>query len=182
MATKARAIASWALSAFKARDKTTMLTRCKSLVRSQLEYCCPLWNCHKVTDIQVLEGVQKTFTSRIWGLQHLDCNIWIMSLQRQRECYMLIHMWKIFDGCFPNDIDIKFCDPSRKGVRAKVLSLCKSSYLRNQSLYDHSFAVQGPRLWNTIPAHLHQLTELSTFKSALTKCLLTIPDRPPVVG
>ena len=187
MATKARAIASWALSAFKARDKTTMLTLYKSLVRSQLEYCCPLWNCHKVTDIQVLEGVQKTFTSRIWGLQHLD--YWqrlkalkIMSLQRRRERYLLIHMWKILNGCSPNDIDIKFCDPSRKGVRAKVPSLCKSSSLRNQSLYDHSFAVQGPRLWNTIPAHLHQLTEPATFKSALTKYLLTIPDTPPVVG
>ena len=187
MATKARAIASWALSAFKARDKTTMLTLYKSLVRSQLEYCCPLWNCHKVTDIQVLEGVQKTFTSRIWGLQHLD--YWqrlkalkLMSLQRRRERYLLIHMWKILNGCSPNDIDIKFCDPSRKGVRAKVPSLCKSNSLRNQSLYDHSFAVQGPRLLNTIPAHLHQLTQPATFKSALTKYLLTIPDTPPVVG
>ena len=78
MATKARAIASCALSAFKSRDKTTMLTLYKSLVRS-------------------LEGVQKTFTSRIWGLQHLD--YWqrlkalkLMSLQRRRERYMLIHM------------------------------------------------------------------------------------------
>ena len=102
-----------------------MLSLYKSLVRSKLEYCCPLWKCHKVTDIQVLEGVQKTFTSRIWGLQHLD--YWqhlkalkLMSLQRRRECYLLIHMWKILNGCSPNDIDIKFCDQSRKGVRAKV--------------------------------------------------------------
>ena len=95
---------------------------------------------------------------------------------------MLIHMWKILNGCFPNDTDIKFCDPSRKGVRAKVPSLCKSSSLRNKSLYDHSFAVQGPRLWKTILAHLHQLTELATFKSALTKYLLTIPDTSSVVG
>ena len=33
-----------------------------------------------------------------------------------------------------------------------------------------------------MPAHLHQLTELALFKSALTKYLLTIPDTPPVVG
>ena len=48
--------------------------------------------------------------------------------------------------------------------------------------FHHSFAAQGPRLWNIIPAHLHQLTEPATFKSALTKYLLTIPDTPPVVG
>ena len=55
ISTKARSIASWALSAFKARDDTTMLTLYKSLVRIQLEYCCPLWNCHKVADILILE-------------------------------------------------------------------------------------------------------------------------------
>ena len=33
---------SWILSAFKTRDRTTMLTFYKSLVRSRLEYCCPL--------------------------------------------------------------------------------------------------------------------------------------------
>ena len=58
---------------------------------------------------------------------------------------MLIHMWKILSGCFPNDTDIKFCDPSRKSVRAKVPSLCKSGSVRNQSLYDHSFVVQTRR-------------------------------------
>ena len=118
MATKARAIASWALSAFKARDKTTMLTLYKSLVRSQLEYCCPLWNCHKVTDIQVLEGVQKTFTSRLWGWQHID--YWqrlealkLMSLQHQRDRYLLIRRWKIVNGCSTNDIDRFVTHPGR---------------------------------------------------------------------
>ena len=109
MATKARAIASW-LSVLLKPETRQQCCPCivyKSLVRSQLEYCCPLWNCHKVTDIQVLEGVQKTFTSRIWGLQHLD--YWqrlkalkLMSLQRRRECYLLIHMWTILNGCSPN--------------------------------------------------------------------------------
>ena len=45
--------------------------------------------------------------------------------------------------------------PSRRGSRANVPSLCKK-----QSLYDHSFALLDSRLWNTIPAHLHQMTEL----------------------
>ena len=31
-------------------------------------------------------------------------------------------------------------------------------------------------------SEMHQLTESATFKSALTKYLLTIPDTPPVVG
>ena len=51
VASRARAAASWALSAFKTRDRTTMLTLFKSLVRSHLEYCCPLRNSIKVSDI-----------------------------------------------------------------------------------------------------------------------------------
>ena len=47
-----------------------MLTLFNSLVRSILEYCSPLWNLFKVADIQELEGVQRTFTSKI-SVQHL---------------------------------------------------------------------------------------------------------------
>ena len=42
IASRARGVASWAFSAFKALDRLTMLTLYKSLVRSHLEYCCPL--------------------------------------------------------------------------------------------------------------------------------------------
>ena len=71
MATKARQKAAWVLSVFHTRSSTIMLTLYKSMVRSLLEYCCPLWNPSKVSDIQELEGVQRTFTSRIAGTQHL---------------------------------------------------------------------------------------------------------------
>ena len=92
IAERAGKVASWVLSEFKTRDKATMMTIYKSLVRSHLEYCCPLWNCSKNKDIQQLEGIQRTFTSKIDGTQHL--NYWqrlkaldLMSLQRRRERY-----------------------------------------------------------------------------------------------
>ena len=66
MASRARKVAFWVLSAFKCRNRITMLTPYKSLVRSHLEYCCPLWNTSKISDIQQIEGVQSTFTLRIW--------------------------------------------------------------------------------------------------------------------
>ena len=142
MAKIARAIASWTFSAFKARDKITMLTLYKYLARSQLEYCCPIWNCHKVTDIQVLEGVQKTFTSWIWGLQHLD--YWqrlkalkLMSLQRRRAKGALHVNPHVEDssGCSPNDIDIKFYDPSRKGVRDSLYISSQNYRTRSPEIF-----------------------------------------------
>ena len=60
ISSRARAVASWVLSAFKARDRVTMVTLYKSLVRSHLEFCCPLWNPCRVADIQQIESVHRT--------------------------------------------------------------------------------------------------------------------------
>ena len=184
---KARTVASWVLSVFRTRDRQTMLTLYKSLVRSQLEYCCPLWNPSNIADIQELEGVQRTFTSRIYGVQHL--NYWnrlkslgLMSLQRRRERYIIIQMWKIYHDLSPNDLKIKFSAPSRLGIKVTVPKLNRSSMQRHQSLYDNSFAVHGPRLWNTIPNQLSSIADPQQFKNKLTEFLLTIPDKPPVKG
>lgn len=184
---RATAAASWVLSAFKARDRNTMLTLFKSLVRSHLEYCCPLWNSNKLSDIQQVESVQRSFTSRVLGVGHLDYwerlkSLNLMSLQRRRERYIIIHMWKILHSRCPNDLNIQFSTPSRHGIKALLPSLTKSSSQRNQSLYDSSFAVMGPRLWNIIPSHLHSAADPMQFKHKLTEFLNTIPDKPPVSG
>ena len=92
---KANQAASWILSVFRCRDHHTMLTLYKSLVRSHLEYCCPLWNPHNNTyNIKSLESVQRTFTAKINGYK--DMNYWdrlaslkLMSLQRRRERYII---------------------------------------------------------------------------------------------
>ncbi len=67
IANKARQKASWVLSVFHTRSPNIMLTLYKSMVRSLVEYCGPLWHPTKISDIQELESVQKTFTIRIAG-------------------------------------------------------------------------------------------------------------------
>ncbi len=46
----------------------------KTLVRSKLEYCFPLWNPCKISDIQTIENVQKQFTRKICGMS--NSNYW----------------------------------------------------------------------------------------------------------
>ena len=165
-----------------------MLTLYKSLVRSHLEYCCPLWHPNKIYDIQLLEGVQRTFTAKISGVQHMD--YWdrlkalkLMSLQRRRERYIIIQMWKILHNLAPNDINVTFATPSRLGLQANVPSISKTSKQRHQSLYDNSFAVLGPRLWNALPSYLSNSSfSQQQFKNRLTDYLNSIPDKPPVKG
>ena len=94
---KGRSIAAWVLSVFKSREPEVMMTLYKTYVRSQLEYCSILWHPQTIEDIELIEGVQRTFTSKISGLS--DKNYWerlevlnLMSLQRRRERYILIMM------------------------------------------------------------------------------------------
>ena len=60
--------------------------------------------------------------------------------------------------------------------------LNKTATSKFQTRYDSSFAVKGPRLWNTLPANLTTPDTLVTFKAQLTRYLLTLPDKPPIHG
>ena len=109
----ANKIAACVLSVFADRSPFVMLTLLKSMVRPQTEYCCPVWSPTKITEIQAIESVQRHFTRRITGCKGM--NYWerlvklhIISLQRRRERYMIIHVWKMYHGCAPNDISMIF--------------------------------------------------------------------------
>ena len=184
---KARKKAAWVLSVFHTRSPEIMLTLYKSMVRSLLEYCSPLWNPSKISDIQELESVQKAFTARIAGVQ--STHYWdrlkelsLMSLQRRRERYIILHMWKILHGKTSNDVNIQFVSRPRLGNLAKVPSAKRSSTAANMSVYDKSFAVMGPKLWNTMPYHMNIISDHEHFKTQLTKFLLVVPDMPPIRG
>ena len=46
--------------------------------------------------------------------------------------------------------------------------MCRGCTSGHQSLYDNSFAVKGPKLWNSVPYHLNSIEEFATFKTKLT--------------
>ena len=184
---KTTAMASWVLSVFKSRDRLVMLTLYKSLVRSHIEYCCPLWHPNKISEIQRLESIQRSFTARILDVNHL--NYWdrlkalqLLSLQRRRERYILLHMWKILYKACPNEMNVEFRSISRLGLQALVPGINRTSTSANQTLYENSFAVVGPRLWNVLPKRLALMDSESRFKFNLTDYLMTLPDEPPVHG
>ena len=153
-----------------------------------VEFNSPLvWNPTRIGEIQAIEGVQKTFTSRISASK--DDDYWkrlqemsLMSLQRRRERYIILQVWKILNSVSPNDIGMKFRETSRKGTMAAIPPLVKGCSQRNQSLYDGSFAVLGARLWNLMPAEIKSLRTFIAFKEKLSRFLDTFPDNPPARG
>ena len=160
---KARNKSAWVFSVFKTREPVPMLALYKSLVRSIMEYCCPLWSPSKVGDIQALESIQRTFISKIAGLNNIDyCQklktLNLISLQRRRRRYIFLFMWRILNQHVSGDvISVVFQTPSKNGIKAKVPEVSKCSHQRHQSTYDSFFAVNQnrPRVWNSFPAIGH---------------------------
>ena len=70
----------------------------------------------------------------------------------------------------------------RLGTKAVIPGISKSSGQRNQTRYEASFAVMGPRMWKIIHGNLYSIDSLLRFKTNLKAFLKTFPDGPPVPG
>ena len=104
------------------------------------------------------------------------------TLQRRRERYIIIHVWKIYHGLAPNDIGMEFHSNPRLGIKANVPSFKNTAQRSISTAYENSFAVNGARLWNTLPKEVNTQTSLNGLKSALGVFLKQFPDNPPVPG
>ena len=180
----------WILRTFSSREPVLMLTLLKSLVIPLVEYCCQLWCPYKMSEIQKLEDVQRYFTRKIHGME--GKNYWerlrvlqLYSLERRRERYLILCVWKILYNKAPNlkgdnRISFKF---SRQGFTCTTPKLNNRSTQRISTYKEKSFFVKGPRLFNCIPSRIRHIADnLETFKTALDKYLMTVPDQPVLPG
>ena len=102
-ASKGSRYAGWILRVFKTREPIAMMTLFKSMVLPHLEYCCPLWSPLTIGRVRQLEAIQRSFTAKISTLSHK--NYWerlkslgLYSLERRRERYMIIYVFKIINS------------------------------------------------------------------------------------
>ena len=97
----------WILRTFTGREELPMITLYRSLLLPLLEYCCQLWHPWKRSEAKSLEGVQRTFTSKIssvsaYGYWDRLRKLHLFSLERRRERYIIIYTWKIINKHVPN--------------------------------------------------------------------------------
>ena len=93
-------LAGWILRTFTIRDPQVMFTLYKSLVMSRLEYASQIWSPYLLKHVYLIEKVQRAFTKHISGMGFLSYSkrlevLKLYSLQRRRERYGIIYVWKI---------------------------------------------------------------------------------------
>ena len=168
---------SWVLRTFQSRHCLPMLTLWKTLIRCHLEYCSQLWSPNTIGATQSLELLQRAFVSRIEGMHGLSywdqlCKLKLFSLERRRERYQIIYTWRIIEGQVPN-LDctpIRVTCSDRRGRSCIPPHIPSSAPERTKSIRFASLSHKGPRLFNSLPADIRNLTgcTLATFKGALT--------------
>ena len=89
-----------------------MVKMFNSYVRSKVEYCSLVWNPWKKEDIDKLERIQKSFTSKIEGLEKLNYHerlkrLNMYSMERQRERYLIINAWQQIEGIKENILNLE---------------------------------------------------------------------------
>ena len=183
---QASQISAWVLRTFTTRQQFPLMTLYKSLIRSKLDYCCPVWSPIRKADMCSLEAIQRSFTARIITLKGLTYwerlrSMKLMSVQRRRERYIVLHMWKIYCGIVPNDVGVEFYSNARLGPMCRVPKLRAKSMQVNTMVY-HSFGSMGPMLFNAVPKLVKSSISPESFKASLDDFLMTLPDTPPTPG
>ena len=142
--------------------------------------------------IRELESVQRSFTRKIEGLHLLEYHerlqeLKLYSLERRRDRYVVIYIWRIINGFSPN-IDSETAkirtrnESGRRGLQCVVPPLAAVSG-RLQSIRECSFGFNGPRLFNCIPKELREFQgSPDAFKRRLDRFLSTVPDKPVLLG
>ena len=178
-------LTSWILRCFTTRSPV-ILHLFKTFVISKLEYASPLWMPNMKKDIEKIESLQRTLTSKLDGLSEMNyhqrlAHLKLYSLQRRRERFAIITMWKIANNLHPNQLNLEFYKTHRFGIKCRIKT-SKATRVHIRTLYHNSFVSRGPALYNIIPKEVKEKTTISTFKHALDSYLQAIPDLPPISG
>ena len=176
-AKKARRSAGQLLRSISHKVPSVLTPLFKALVRPILEYGNAVWSPHKRKHIDLLEGVQRSFTKRIFGMRDLDYTqrlerLGLPSLEFRRVRGDLIETYKLLQNVY---------DPlSTKGLinvnaecntRGHNFKLLKNS--PNLNTYKYFFTNRVTNLWNQLPSDVVNASSVNCFKNKIDRLLQT---------
>ena len=133
---------------------------------------------------------QKTFTKKIDGVEGLDywqrlSHLQLYSLQRRRERYDIMYVWKIIEGKVPNISaqsirQIQTYQHVRHGRLCVVPEPSRAAKMQIKTLVNNSFVVRALKLFNDVPKYIRKITDcdVAAFKNELDVYIRRLPGEP----
>jgi hypothetical protein len=169
---KAQQRSSLILRCFKCRDPLLLSRAFVVYVRPLLEYCSPVWAPVYISDISLIESVQRRFTKRISGMKDLTypqrlTKLKLETLEVRRLKTDLITMFKILHHVIDIDFNEFFTLSNVTNLRGHRYKLSKSLNHNNARLF--SFSCRRIDCWNSLPDSTVESESLNAFKTRLQK-------------
>ena len=150
-------VANLLLKRFYTSDPVTLMRAYSSYVRPILEYCSCVWSPVFVSDIDMIERVQRFFTRRVFGrcglaeasyINRLEA-LKLDSLELRRLHNDLVMMYKCVHGDVDISFDALFTYVGETRTRGHALKLRKPKPKTN--CLSHSFIYRNVETWNRLP-------------------------------
>ena len=134
--------------------------------------------------MEMIEKILRDYTKKIPSIKNLTYWERLKSLKmnseaRRLERYKILYTWKIMEGLVPNPgiNTVEGSLESRRGRQCQVPNTKDRDRMA-------SFMVMGPKLFNSLPKDLRNMTNCSIdeFKSILDGFLGLVPDEPKSPG
>ena len=179
------------LRTFHSREPEIMMKLFSTYLRSKMEYCCSIWSPSMQNEINELERIQKSFTSKINGMEELDYHqrlkaLKLYSLERRRERYLIIYAWQMTENIKENVLNLKI----HKNGRSRTIYSRPIRWIYKGTKIKHSYRSQihestskkMERLFNCLPPYIRNIEQKTTdtFKFHLDKWLQNVPDLPRI--
>ena len=139
--------------------------------RPLLEYASTVWSPSYITEIFLIESVQRDFTKRIPGLSHLSYHerlsaLGLQSLEHRRLLADLIMTYNIITGntCTYNNLFTLSHNHNLRGHQFKI-----SVPVSKTNFHKHFFSNRIIPAWNSLPNNLVSSSNINIFKRGLKK-------------
>ena len=156
---------------FRSANKELLRTAFRCYIIPILMYCLQVWCPSLRRDIELIEKVQRRFTKRICGLQHLSYHerlqsLGALSLQHLRTYLDLITLYKLLHNNTATCFGLSLATARTRGGGIRLQQL--RARTRNASAL---FNCRVPTIWNSLPLNLISTMSLLVFKRNLFKYL-----------
>ena len=172
---KARRVSGLIMRAISLKTDEIMVPLFKALIRPTLEYANAVWYPYKRMYINSLERVQRQFTKRVFGMEMLDYNqrlatLNLPSLEYRHMRGDLIETYKILTNVYDTNTTnslFTLVDPTNSVTRNNNFKIFKKRV--SLKPYQMFFTNRVINLWNGLPDKIVNATSLNSFKNAIDK-------------